>query len=64
MESKPRHWKPTVLKESGRVVVRFYTYSGHDREAIYRHVDSYEPGCYAFETERAVIAEGQGGFVF
>ena len=63
-ESKPRQWEPTVLKESGHVVVRFYTYSGLGQEAIHKHLDAYEPGCYAFETERAVIAEGQEGYVF
>lgn len=63
-ERKPRKWEPTVGKDSGCVVVRFYTYSGLGREAIYRHLDTYEPGSYAFETERTIIAEGRGGYVF
>ena len=46
------------------MAVRFYTFSGLGQEAIYRHLDAYEPGDYAFETERTVIAEGRGGYVF
>ncbi len=63
-ERKPRRWKPTVGKDSGRVAVRFYTFSGLGQETIYRHLDAHEPGGYAFETERTVIAEGRGGYVF
>jgi len=61
---KPRQWQPVVGKEAGRTVVRFYTYSGLDREAIYENVDTYEPDSYYFETESTVLADGEGGYVF
>lgn len=61
---KPRQWQPTVGKDSGRVLVRFFTYSGLGQEAIYRHLDTYEPGSYTFETERTIIARGREGYLF
>ena len=64
LEPKPTEWGPEVRVDESRVVVTFYTYSGLGTEAIYRHCDTYGEGEYRFGSERQVVAEGPGGFVF
>lgn len=64
LESKPTDWCAEVMLEPDRAVVTFYTYSGFEKEAIYRHVDVYRRGKYRPRVEEAKIAEGQGGWMF
>jgi len=64
LESKPSEWVPEVYEDGGIVTVTFYTFSGLDREVIYRHLDTYKPDRYRFESDRKVIAEGSRGFIF
>jgi len=60
----PRAWSPRVSVDRGVTTVTFCTYSGLGQEAVYRHLDSYKPGSYRFETERAQMATGPGGYQF
>jgi len=61
---EPKVWRPAVTMGDDSVEVKFHTYSGHCRESIYRHVDSYRIGVYCFSSERTVIAGGPGGYIF
>jgi hypothetical protein len=63
-ESKPSEWRPSFEQVNDQITIRFLTYSGLGREAIYRNSDSFREGCYRFESEGVVIAEGRGGYVF
>ena len=63
-EPKPSEWKPVVCEGQDKVTVTFYSYSGLGQESIYRHRDTYKPGYYSFKSERTVVAEGSGGYVF
>jgi hypothetical protein len=63
-EPKPTDWAPRVVLEPDRAVVTFYTFSGFDKEAIYRHVDVYRRGKYRPRVEEAKIAEGTAGYRF
>jgi len=64
LESKPLKWRVEVCADSSIVTVTFYTFSRLVREAIYRHLDTYKPGRYRFESDEKVIAKGPGGFIF
>jgi hypothetical protein len=50
--------------EQDRVVLTFFTYSGHQKMAIYRHTDTFARGNYNFKTERNSIASGPLGYMF
>jgi hypothetical protein len=63
-EPRPSDWEPQVSMGPDAVIVRFYTYSGLIREAIYRHEDVYLPGRYQFTRHLRALAEGPAGFVF
>lgn len=63
-EEQPERWEPTVTVEGDRVQVTFYTYSGYQKERLYRFVDTYRKGSYRFTSSRTVLAEGRPGFVF
>jgi hypothetical protein len=64
VEREPRQWNPQVRTEKDSVTVTFYTYSGHQKQTIYRHTDTFKRGSYRFKTERKEIAQGPGGFMF
>jgi len=64
LKSRHREWRPTVGKDAGSMVVRFYTYTGLGQYRICRHVDTYKPGSYCFKSEGTDIATGPGGYVF
>jgi len=64
LEPRPTDWTPRVMLEPNQVVVTFYTFSGFDKEAIYRHVDIYRRGKYRARTEETKIAEGASGYRF
>ena len=61
---KPARWEPRVKLAGGNVTVIFHTYSGLERDAIYRHVDRYKTGAYRFKARRVVVAEGPSGYIF
>ena len=64
LEAKPTDWVPRVALEPTRAVVTFYTYSGYEKEAIYRHVDVYRRGNYRARVEVGKVAEGKQGYMF
>ena len=64
LEAKPEEWMPMVCEEGNVITVVFYTFSGLGGHGIYRHLDTYEKGQYQFKTEKKLIAEGTGGYVF
>ena len=64
LEERPKSYVPEVKIEKDRVTVTFYTYSGLEKERIYRHVDTYRPGKYRPKVSEKMIAEGKGGFAF
>ena len=64
LERPPMDWTPHVVLEPDRAVVTFYTYSGYEKEAIYRHVDVYRRGKYRPRVEQTKIAEGKQGYMF
>ena len=63
LEDKPTEWRPAVDMDNEKVVVTFYTYSGLEVEAVYRHVDTYVQGSYRHEPDSARIATGGGGYI-
>jgi hypothetical protein len=64
LEPAPSDWRPCVAGRDGRVTVTFYTHTALGAERVIRHVDTYEPGTYRFESEEPVIADGGAGFTF
>ena len=44
LEEKPEEWQPTICEEGNLVTVVFCTFSGLERQAIYRHLDTYKKG--------------------
>jgi hypothetical protein len=62
LEPEPKEWQPQVQIGKDKVTVTFYTYSGHHRQTIYRHVDTYKPGTYYLQSERKEIAKGPWGY--
>lgn len=63
-ETRPEIWEPTGAEQGDTITITFYTYSGLEKEAIYRFSDTYQRGSYKFETQQVVIAEGSSGFIF
>ena len=63
LEEPPKDWNPQVKVENDRVTVTFYTYSGLEKQAIYRHTDTYKAGKYRPKVEQKRIAEGPPGFM-
>ena len=61
-ETEPRSWQPTVRVEKDKITVTFYTFSAY-RGQICRHVDTFKPGSYRFQTQVEAIASC-GGFKF
>lgn len=64
LEPRPEQWGPQVRVENDRVSVVFYTYSGLDKEAIFRHTDTYRAGKYRPKIEQKRIGEGPSGYAF
>lgn len=62
LEAKPTDWTPRVKLEDDRATVTFYTYSGFEKEGIYRHVDVYRRGKFRARLEDVKIAEGPSGY--
>lgn len=62
LEAKPALWTPRVTLEDDRAIVTFYTYSGFEKEGIYRHVDVYRRGKFRARLEDVKIAEGPSGY--
>lgn len=61
---EPDVWAPTYAEEAGRITLSFFTYSGLEREAIYRHTDRYERGRYVVESAVERIAVGSAWYLF
>jgi hypothetical protein len=61
-EDLPDAWQPQVEIYDNEIVVTFYSTSAARRHIIARHVDTYAPGNYAFETDEAIVATGGKGF--
>jgi len=61
---RPKEWQPSVSLDNDRIIVTFYSFSGLGSEAIYRHVDTFQPGKYSFKTKEVVVARGCGGYVY
>jgi len=62
-ESKPETWEPSFVETDDSLSVSFLTFSGLGTTAIYRHTNTFKSGSYAFNAERATVAEGPGGFI-
>ena len=61
---RPVKWLPRVTISAEKATVGFFTYSGCEREAIFRHTDTYRPGSLGFATRTTVIAVGGIGYIF
>jgi len=57
-ECRPVLWEPSFQQIDEIAMVTFHTHSRRGRESLYRIVDSFKPGNYAFETKRKKIAVG------
>lgn len=64
LEPRPTQWGPQVRVENNQVTVTFYTYSGLEKQAIYRHTDTYRAGKYRAKVEQEKIAQGPDGYLF
>ena len=64
LEQEPCRWEPQVRLEQDRATVTFYTYSGWERQRLYRHTDRYTRGNFESASEQTEIAVGPGGFLF
>ena len=62
LEPEPKEWQPQVQIGKDKVTVTLHTYSGHGQQTIYRHVDTYKPGSYSFQSERKEISKGPLGY--
>ena len=61
-ETEPRSWQPTVRVEKDKITVTFYTFTAYMGQ-ICRHVDTFKPGSYRFQTRVEAVAYC-GGFKF
>ena len=61
---RPTQWGPQVRMDNDQVTVTFHTYSGLEKQAIYRHTDTYRAGKYRAKVEQEKIAEGPEGYLF
>ncbi len=61
---QPTQWGPQVRMDNDEVTVSFHTYSGLEKQAIYRHTDTYRPGKYRAKVGQEKIAEGPAGYLF
>lgn len=61
---RPTQWGPQVRMEDDKVTVTFHTYSGLEKESIFRHIDTYRTGKYRAKVEQRKIAEGPDGYMF
>jgi len=61
LEQRPKQWRPHVRMEKGQITVTFYTWTNRNREAIFKHVDTYKPGSYCSRIEFKEIAKGPPG---
>lgn len=64
LKPKPRLWQPQVVQSDSIARVLFHTYSGYDRQTIYRHQDEYQTGSYCYKEKQSILARGPGGFIF
>jgi hypothetical protein len=62
-ESKPESWAPSFVETDDSSSINFLTFSGLGRSEIYRYTNTFKRGSYAFNAERATVAEGPFGFV-
>lgn len=60
-EPKPTSWEPSFEQTNETVRIRFYTYRRVGRENIFRTVDAFRLGQYAFQTEGTKVAVGMPG---
>jgi hypothetical protein len=71
----PRHewkWKhalptdlsPSVVLDEKQATVRFYTYSGFDKEKIVQHTDVYRRGNYRPRSEEVIVGQSDKGWRF
>jgi hypothetical protein len=56
-ERKPVLWEPSFQQINETATVTFHTYSRLGRESVFRIVDSFRPGKYAFATNCRKMAE-------
>jgi hypothetical protein len=61
---EPKEWRPSVTEDGDKITVTFYAYSGHIRDHICRHRDTYRRGSYCYKSRVKDIATGTGGFEF
>ncbi len=64
LEPRPTQWGPQVRMDNDQVTVTFHTYSGLEKQAIYRHTDTYRAGKYRAKVKQEKIAEGPEGYLF
>lgn len=64
LQPRPTQWGPQVRMENGHVTVMFHTYSGVEKESIYRHTDTYRAGKCRAKVQQEKIAEGPDGYSF
>lgn len=63
-EPRPADWRPRVTVDGDRATVTFYTYSGLEKQGVYRHTDTYRAGRLRPKVEEKLIGEGPAGYVF
>lgn len=64
LQDEPGEWNPQGITRGRSCKVVFYTHTGFDVEALYRHEDTYKDGSYHFKSKRTMIARGPGGYIF
>jgi len=60
---RPGDWRATVMADGGAREVVFHSYTGLERDRIFRHRDRYRDGSYAPAMGSRVIATGPGGYI-
>ena len=57
-EHKPVLWEPSFQQFGETATFTFHTYSRLGRRSLFRIVDTFKPGKYAFDTNHKKMAEG------
>jgi len=63
-QPEPKEWRPQIMEDGEKLAVTFFTYSGHGREHITRHKDTFRQGSYCHKGRTKDIAVGPGGYDF
>lgn len=63
LEPESDDWPPTVVL-GDTVTVRFFSFTALGQQRLVRHLDTFRPNSYSFDSNEKEIAKGPAGFEF